>query len=61
VSALVVCPTVATAELGARERSSAGGEHDEASPVTGVDGGGSASHGSECDGDGFAQLDDTRR
>jgi hypothetical protein len=42
------------------ERSSAGGEHDEASPVIGVDGGGSASHGNECDGDDFAQLDDAR-
>jgi hypothetical protein len=43
------------------ERSSTGGEHNEASSVTGVDGGESASRGSECDGDDFAQLDDTRR
>jgi hypothetical protein len=42
------------------EWSSTGGEHDEASPATGVDGGGLASCGSECDGNGFARLDDAR-
>jgi hypothetical protein len=55
----VVCSTGAMAELGAQTSSSAGGENDEASPVTRVDSGGLASR--DSDSNGLAQLDDTRR